>query len=244
MAVVNVIIYLMILALIYSIFDSYIYPKVVGWFGEHWTKQALRKLPKQIYKVINDVMIKLDDKTHQIDHIVVSKYGIFVIETKQYNGYITGSKYDKKWVKHYRGGKVCYYTNPISQNYGHVKTIQELFNLNDNQVFNIVCIPSRAKLNIKHDGELVNNVSICDKIESYKDVVIDNPQEIVEILKSKNIDDILQRQRHNINTKKQVEKIDSRDSCPQCGGKLVLRKGYSNFLGCSNYPKCKYTRKI
>lgn len=38
--------------------------------------------------MINDVMVKTkDNSTHQIDHVVISKYGIFAIETKQYNGY-------------------------------------------------------------------------------------------------------------------------------------------------------------
>ena len=242
--VVDWLIWGLLIAWLGIVVDNYLVPKIIGWFGEHWTKQALKKLPKNEYKIINNVMLKLDGTTHQIDHIVVSKYGIFVIETKQYNGYITGSKYDKKWVKHYKGGNVYYYTNPIRQNYGHVKTIQEIFNLDDNQVFNLVCIPSNAKLNIKHDGELVNHLNICERIESHKDVVIDNPQEIVENLKSKNIDDIFERHNHNKNIKKSVNNFNSKDTCPQCGGKLVLRKGYSDFLGCSNYPKCKYTRKL
>lgn len=37
-------------------------------------------------------------------------------------------------------------------------------------------------------------------------------------------------------------KIRLETTCPECGGKLVERKGYSKFLGCSNYPKCHYTR--
>ena len=33
--------------------------------------------------------------------------------------------------------------------------------------------------------------------------------------------------------------------CPKCDGKLILRKSvYGEFLGCSNYPKCKQTEKI
>lgn len=32
--------------------------------------------------------------------------------------------------------------------------------------------------------------------------------------------------------------------CPRCGGTLVLRNGkYGEFLGCSNYPKCKFIKK-
>ena len=35
----------------------------------------------------------------------------------------------------------------------------------------------------------------------------------------------------------------SHDVCPFCGGKLVQRKGpYGRFIGCTNYPECKYTR--
>lgn len=32
--------------------------------------------------------------------------------------------------------------------------------------------------------------------------------------------------------------------CPKCNGNLVERNGkYENFVGCSNYPKCKYIKK-
>lgn len=32
--------------------------------------------------------------------------------------------------------------------------------------------------------------------------------------------------------------------CPQCGGLLMERSGHSVFWGCSNYPRCRYTRPI
>lgn len=61
------------------------YKKWIGKAGEFWVKRELKKLPND-YFIINDAMVKTsDNKTHQIDHIIVSKYGIFVIETKQYN---------------------------------------------------------------------------------------------------------------------------------------------------------------
>lgn len=32
--------------------------------------------------------------------------------------------------------------------------------------------------------------------------------------------------------------------CPKCGGKLIMRNGkYGSFIGCSNFPKCRYTQK-
>lgn len=98
------------------------YKKWIGKAGEFWVKRELKKLPKD-YFIINDVMVKTsDNKTHQIDHIIVSKYGIFVIETKQYNGYIKGNDYDKRWLIK-NGNKRFYVNNPLHQNYGHVKSL-------------------------------------------------------------------------------------------------------------------------
>ena len=35
------------------------------------------------------------------------------------------------------------------------------------------------------------------------------------------------------------------EKCPECGSELVLRKGrYGEFIACSNFPKCKYSRNV
>lgn len=218
--------------------------KIIGWFGEHWTKQSLDQLDKDKYIVLNDIMFEVNGKTYQIDHIVISKYGIFVIETKQYNGYITGSKYDQKWVRHLKGKKIVYYTNPIRQNYGHVKAICELLNISEDKVFNIVNIPSKnIKLIIDDDGEVVRNYDLNKKITSYNKEIINNLDEIKEKIINSNIIDKNKRQNH-VDNIRQNKKGQSSDICPKCGGKLVERNGkYGAFIGCSNFPKCKYTRK-
>ena len=214
---------------------------IIGWFGELWTKKEIKKLPKDKYIVINDVFIYTKESYHQIDHVVVSSYGIFSIETKQYNGYIVGDKYDKKWVRKV-GKKKYYYTNPIKQNYGHVKALSELLNIDESKIYNIVCIPSKAKLDIKHDGELVTLDTILDKIYSYREIVIDDVDDIVKRIKENNITDKKIKKEHIKNIKENI--IDNDQSkCPKCGGQLVNRTGkYGDFIGCSNYPRCKYTK--
>ncbi len=219
--------------------------KITGWFGEHWAKQSLDFLNKEKYTVLNDIMIAVNGKTHQIDHIVLSKYGIFVIETKQYNGYIKCSKYDKKWIRYIKGKDPIYYTNPIRQNYGHVKAICALLKISEDKVFNIVCIPSNnVRLEIEHDGELTTGLTINDKITSYKEEIIDNIEDLKNRIIVNNIVDKNKRKEHIANINLNKEEYGN-DICPKCGGKLVERKGkYSKFIGCSNYPKCKYTRKL
>ncbi len=217
--------------------------KIIGYAGEFWVKRELNKLDKNKYKVLNDIMISTNNGTSQIDHIVISKYGIFVIETKQYNGYITGDKYDKKWIRHMRRGKKLFYTNPIRQNYGHVMSICELLNIDNNKVFNIVCIPSTAKIEVKDDGETTRIDTILDKVLSYKEEIIDNIDDIYNKLVINNITDKKIRKEH---IKKLNIKYNSDNNiCPRCGNTLVPRKGkYGVFYGCSSYPKCKYIRKI
>lgn len=232
---------LIISIIVLGLISAFFQKQIIGWFGEHWTRQALNKLPKDEYQIINNVLIKTNGSTHQIDHVIVSPYGIFSVETKQYNGFITGSKYDKKWVRH-AGKNKYYYTNPIMQNYGHVKALSQLLNISESKIYNIVCIPSRANLKIKHDGELVRYDTIVNKILSYKKIVINNVEEIVETINKNNITDRIIKKEHVKNIRENI--IDKYvEKCPKCGGNLIERNGkYGKFIGCSNYPKCRYTK--
>ena len=198
---------LWVLAILIIIIDVFLYKNyknIIGWFGEHWTKDELKKLPKDKYKVINNVFISINGNTHQIDHVIVSSYGIFCIETKQWNGFIVGNKWDKKWTRIV--GKNRYpCENPIRQNYGHVMSLCELLNIDESKIFNIVCIPSTAKLRIKHDGELVRYDTIVDKILSYKDIIIDNVDEIVDTINKNNITNKTIRKEHIENIKRNLD---------------------------------------
>lgn len=234
---------LVIIYLIVMICYRFFFAKIVGWFGEHWVKKALKALPSDKYIILNDIMLDSNGYTHQIDHMVLSQYGIFVIESKQYNGYITGNKYDKKWVRHISRKKKIYYENPIRQNYGHVKTICELLSIDEGKVFNIVCIPSTAKLKIENDGELTRYDTLTEKIQSHKEILIPDYSDYLSAIVKNNIVDRRKRKEHNKYARNVKDFYD--DKCPKCGGDLVKRSGqYGEFYGCSNYPKCKYTKKI
>ena len=64
-----------------------------GKVGEKVVAGKLDHLPKDQYKVLNNVTIPTPKGSSQIDHLVVSIYGIFVIETKNYNGWIYGGEH-------------------------------------------------------------------------------------------------------------------------------------------------------
>ncbi len=109
-----------------------------GMVGEGMLNSFLGiSLNKEEYRILKDVTLPTEDGTTQIDHIVVSRYGIFVIETKNYKGWIFGSKHQKKWTQSIYGKKHTF-QNPLHQNYKHTKTLQKLLNLDDDKIFSIV----------------------------------------------------------------------------------------------------------
>ena len=65
--------------------------QVRGWIGEKMTRIAIfLSLDKKIYQRFHDVIINSPDGTTQLDHVIISPYGIFVIETKNMSGWIFG----------------------------------------------------------------------------------------------------------------------------------------------------------
>lgn len=235
--IIDVILYILVFILYLNL------KKFVGKAGEFWTKRELKKLGKE-YKTINDIMIRTSDgNTHQIDHVVISKYGIFVIETKQLNGLIIGNDYDKKWQFRTKK-KIKYFYNPVRQNYGHILALKEVLSIEKDKFISIICITSRAKLRI-NSNVTVTIDKLINKIKTYNKQIITNEEEIYNKIKSINIIDKKERKQHDIKCKmlKKQNEIEDKNKCPLCGAYLVGRTGKNGpFTGCSNYPNCKYTR--
>ena len=87
-------------------------PKFIGKVGENKVARILNSLPRE-YKVVNNVIIPNQRGTSQIDHIVLSPYGIFVIETKNYSGWIFGNEQSEKWKQTFKTTQGNYFYNPL-----------------------------------------------------------------------------------------------------------------------------------
>lgn len=234
---------LMILCILLEIY----YPKFRGFMGEFWVKLELKKLPQDNYFVLNDIMIKDERGTHQIDHLVLSNFGIFVIEMKNYYGLIKGKDFDNKWCQ-YLGKTKNYFVNPIHQNYGHIKALSELLKLDEKYFVSVICFSNQAKLNVK-SNQIVTQVDyLKDEILKYHDLLVEGDiSELSNVINNHNIIDKNIRKQHikDIHIKMKHDKeLGNNMICPRCGNVLVKRNGkYGNFIGCSNYPKCKYIKK-
>jgi len=77
------------------------------------------------YHLMNHVTIQMDDGTTQVDHILISRFGVFVIETKDYKGWIFANATHETWTQ------VLFrlrfkFQNPMFQNKRHVRAVQGL----------------------------------------------------------------------------------------------------------------------
>lgn len=250
--------YLLLFVLILLIVGKLLFsnPTNIGEYGEMCVAGRLHLLSKE-YITLNDVLLPTRYGTTQIDHIVVSPYGVFVIETKNYKGWIFGHQDSEEWKQSLRGKKRIFgwsseqykLRNPIRQNLSHFKAVRAILrDLGDFTVIPIVAFSDSAVLHITSPNHIVINWSnLRSVIKSYDTPCIspENVQRIVSRLSTMNITTEGSRERHahQVQTIQQNRDIAIANlRCPKCGGYLVERKGkYGIFWGCSNYPKCRFT---
>lgn len=225
-----------------------------GAIGESVTRSNLAKLNTKEYRVINNVTLELSSgKTTQIDHIVVSIYGIFVIETKNYKGFIFGKESDQNWTQAFSQQSFSFY-NPIKQNQGHIYSLKGLLKgYGDIPYFSVISFAPQAqlKVKVKSDNAFVIYMSqlkrLIKRTSNRVVLTIEEVEKIVEKIEEKNKKGLKVRSEHISNTRSKVKgkkkKIKS-GVCPECGSSLVSRTGpYGSFLGCSNYPRCTFKQK-
>ena len=223
-------------------------PSYKGAAGERAIALHLGQLNPQEYVVLNDIMLPTKTGTTQIDHIIVSIYGIFVLETKTFKGWIMGTEHGEFWTQNIYGKKYQFY-NPILQNAGHVHALRQLLNQYEPlEIHPIVAFSGEADIKVHiEEACVVYWGDIIDVIHRHDRQLIsfDNVGAICNTIRSSNI---AGKERKSIQGasiyQARSQKNDAFESgkCPRCGGSLVIREGrYGRFYGCSNYPNCRFT---
>jgi hypothetical protein len=91
------------------------------------------------YHLLNHVTLRLKGETTQIDHVVISRFGVFVIETKDYSGWIFANPGDRYWTQVLYRAKFRF-QNPIRQNYKHVCAVRELLDFLPSDVIQSIVV--------------------------------------------------------------------------------------------------------
>lgn len=189
-------------------------PEDIGTYGEKLTIFELEFLKSKGYdgNIISNIYIpNMDGTTSEIDILFITKKGIFVIESKNYSGWIFGSQNDKYWT-------VCNYNdkwklyNPVLQNQGHINAIRR--HLRGVPCFSMIAFSERCelkKINVNPDIHVFNRDEmffiISDIFNKFPDVIDEKQLEyITEYLgKFGNADKIIKKS-HLKDLKKYEEK--------------------------------------
>lgn len=219
-------------------------PKTKGAVGELVVGLSLGKdIPNEKY-VINDLLLYHNRKSYQIDHIVIRKTGVFVIETKNYSGQIYGQENQKKWTQVLAYGQEKHrFYNPILQNKNHIYALIKILGRKD--CFISIIVFPKAHIMTYFDA-YVGSVSDMKRwLKQDREEILTETEieQIYEQLISYKNNPPLTYKKHIDNIHKLKQNIED-NICPRCGKKLVIREGkYGSFYGCEGYPYCKFTKK-
>lgn len=219
----------------------------IGEIGEYKINIQLAKLSRE-YPYLSDLMLKNPKSRSgysQIDHVVLTPYGIFIIETKNYQGIIKGTRKQRKW---YVNGKFEI-LNPLIQNYGHIESVKMAINIpKEKRIFSIVSFTRRCTFkvelelrDIKSDQLIIYDTELSEYI--YRKVNIEKTihgapiytdkdiQSMFRQLKEANQTDPDLRQRHiEIAQSSKKENISRTATCFICN-KPVSEKVKAYCLG-------------
>jgi restriction system protein len=227
-------------------------PSFIGEAGEARVNSTLRSsLDNQDYHVLTDLTLPTKDGTTQIDHIVLSRKGIFVVETKNMSGWIFGNADQARWMQVFRRQK-WQFQNPLRQNYRHIKVVQDLLGIKMGQLENVVVFVGSAEPKtampsnvLWSQRDLVRYIQSKtfehfsnSQIQTFADQLVENKLDANRETKRAHIKNL------KLNA---IAKQNDKTKCPRCSAALVERsnrKSGEKFLGCSRYPKCKGTRQI
>lgn len=253
--------HLIIIAIALAILIAFLKrPEVKGRIGEEKTKLIIGKgkeskrtddtfaaninnsFVNENQYVINNLVLQHENgKTSQIDHIVINQNGVFVVETKNYSGYIYGDDVREQWTQVLNYGKVKNnFYSPVKQNQRHCQYIQKL--LPENTPIYSAVVFAKGNISNVRSNYVYDLLGLKKILNNQSEVQISNIdiENIYKILKGSDKSSVITNEQHVENIRKTQEDI-ANGICPRCRGRLVLRKGkYGDFWGCSNYPKCTF----
>lgn len=217
-----------------------------GWLGEKKTTFNMwLSLDRNVYRRFHDLIIPGNNGSTQIDHLLVSQHGIFIVETKNQKGWIFGSENQPRWTQSIYGKKYSF-QNPLHQAFRQKKVLSEFLDIEVPLIQIVIFFVGNCEFKTNVPGNVLSsNLGRYIKKFSERVISLDDVDRITGKL-----DRYVSVSR--LSTRDHVNSLRRRHAstsvCPKCGAGLVERTAMrgshagSRFLGCENFPKCRFTR--
>ncbi|SIS83182.1 nuclease-related domain-containing protein [Alicyclobacillus vulcanalis] len=177
-----------------------------GFLGEQAVRSQLKRIGNSNCLVVHNLMVPRHDGngTSQIDHVVVFRGGLAVIETKNWAGRVYGKGSDRTWTitlgrRKYRN------ENPILQNKGHIKSLKAVVG-GDIPIYNVVVFTRRTDLRLQgvQDAAVLRPGQLAEFLTSKCDILTEDQMRCIhQQLVKANITDSRARKQHVTNLRRQ-----------------------------------------
>jgi ATP-dependent Lon protease len=131
-------------------------------------------LDQDRYTLLNDCILPDEqNQTTQIDHILLSPFGIFVIETKNYKGWIFGNQHQKTWTqKIYK--KSFKFQNPLHQNYKHQKVLEDILSdiVEPQFIHSLIVFMPDCEFKTQMPQNVFRGAAWTDYVKTFQEVMI------------------------------------------------------------------------
>lgn len=200
-------------------------------------------------QVLRNLTFPSGDGTTQVDHVVIARSGVFVIETKNMAGLIFGGANQARWTQVLHKHK-SQFQNPLRQNYKHVRVVQQALSLNETQIYNVVVFAGNGRPKTDMPENVIWGARNLSRYIKAQHQIVFSQSEMQALA--------LQLQRIALDPSKETDKLHiahvkaevlkretATDNCPRCSGTLVertARKTGRKFISCTPFPQCRYTR--
>lgn len=187
----------------------------------------------------------------ELDVLMLHERGVFVFESKNYSGWIFGSEGQRQWTQALNRATRTRFYNPVMQNAAHVRALSRRLVVPEERFVSYVVFSDRCELKevptrgegwrVCRDDDLLRLVraDLAAREVAFNGLQFSTLEGRIEQLASESTREA--RAAHA----RDVRAASSGTVCPWCGGQLVERSGkYGRFLGCSGFPRCRYTRDV
>lgn len=127
----------------------------------HW------QLDKQTYCRLQQIALNAPDRTTQIDHVLHSSYGIFVLETKNMSGWSFESEKQAQWTQNiYKCTFKFQY--PLRQNHKYIKALEATLGANPEHLHSVINFVSGSTFKIEMPANVTQGIGFIRYIKPFQ----------------------------------------------------------------------------
>lgn len=149
-------------------------PAYRGWWGEYKVNLLLRLCLSNEYRIFSNAIYKGQHQGEptQVDHIIVSRFGVFVVETKTLKGRIVLDPLQPDRWTQIVGRRRYTMDHPLKQNYAHTKALQRITGIHGQKIFSYVAMAGSAVIDGPQPERVFSPWKLIRKIQSHRTPVL------------------------------------------------------------------------